>query len=110
MPPRSLGLALLRQLVVLKLNNNRLGEECTFTLQRMAEKNTDLNRALTARAGSNSSRVMEPASTSLEGVELFTCLQVSRGGAVCWFYEHVCRVQEKGLSAVSTFGPSLVLL
>ena len=35
------GLALLSQLVVLKLNSNRLGEECTFTLRRMAEKNAD---------------------------------------------------------------------
>ncbi len=36
------GLALLRQLVVLKLNNNRLGEECTFNPRRMLEKNADL--------------------------------------------------------------------
>jgi hypothetical protein len=36
------GLALLRQLVVLKLNCNRLGEECTFSPQHMIERNPDL--------------------------------------------------------------------
>ncbi len=40
--PYFAGLALLRQLVVLKLNSNRLGEECTFNPRRMLEKNPEL--------------------------------------------------------------------
>ena len=74
--------------MVLKLNSNRLGEECTFTLQRMVEKNTDLQRALMARGPSTSGGMMAgttpevtaavpPTAQQLsEGVELFPCLQV----------------------------------
>ncbi|GLI61365.1 hypothetical protein VaNZ11_003728 [Volvox africanus] len=43
------ALALLRHLVVLRLNNNRLGEECSFMPARMLERNMDLVRALAAR-------------------------------------------------------------
>lgn len=43
------GLALLKQLVVLKLNNNRLGEECSFRLLRMVDRNPDLYRVLSAQ-------------------------------------------------------------
>ncbi|GIL49189.1 hypothetical protein Vafri_5338 [Volvox africanus] len=43
------ALALLRHLVVLRLNNNRLGEECSFMPSRMLERNMDLVRALAAR-------------------------------------------------------------
>ncbi|EFJ42239.1 hypothetical protein VOLCADRAFT_119475, partial [Volvox carteri f. nagariensis] len=43
------ALALLRHLVVLRLNNNRLGEECSFLSGRMLERNQDLVRALAAR-------------------------------------------------------------
>ncbi|KAG1679410.1 hypothetical protein FOA52_007701 [Chlamydomonas sp. UWO 241] len=42
------GLALLRQLSVLKLNNNRLGEECVFVLARMLESSPDLPRVMAA--------------------------------------------------------------
>ncbi|GFR51283.1 hypothetical protein Agub_g13641 [Astrephomene gubernaculifera] len=43
------ALALLRNLVVLRLNNNRLGEECCFNTTRMMERNPELARALAAR-------------------------------------------------------------
>ncbi len=42
-------MALLRNLSVLRLNGNRLGEECSFAPQRMLERNPDLARALAAR-------------------------------------------------------------
>jgi len=58
---------MLHQLIVLKLNSNRLGEECTFALRRMAENNADLNRVLAARGGS---------SPHFEAMEFLPCLQV----------------------------------
>ena len=66
---------MLRHLSVLKLNGNRLGEECTFTLQRMAEKSSDLSRALTAR-GWGRGATDSSTSPNFEGVELFPFLQV----------------------------------
>ncbi|GLC71381.1 hypothetical protein PLESTF_001109300 [Pleodorina starrii] len=43
------ALALLRHLIVLRLNNNRLGEDCSFASGRMLERNPELVRALAAR-------------------------------------------------------------
>ncbi|KAG2444570.1 hypothetical protein HXX76_001315 [Chlamydomonas incerta] len=63
------ALALLRQLVVLRLNGNRLGEEACFHPARLLERNAELVRAMGARG--------------IPQLELFPSLQVLQLGANC---------------------------
>ncbi|GAX73782.1 hypothetical protein CEUSTIGMA_g1233.t1 [Chlamydomonas eustigma] len=90
------GLALLSQLVVLKMNNNRLGEECVFSLSRMIDKNVDLQRILAlaeirnqqqqsaaANAAGGTARQIPAGSTSWphDVTDLFPNLQVLQLGS-----------------------------
>ena len=71
--PNYTGLALLRQLAVLKLNSNRLGEECTFNARRMIEKNQELFKALM-----DPGKVGLPDVNALHAYDLFPNLGVSK--------------------------------
>ncbi|KAJ9527642.1 hypothetical protein QJQ45_025918 [Haematococcus lacustris] len=72
------GLALLRSLVVLRLNSNRLGEECTFNSRRMIEKNAELHKVLTD-PGATTGAEGEPG-PAISTFELFPYLQVLQLG------------------------------
>ncbi|KAG2449146.1 hypothetical protein HYH02_005893 [Chlamydomonas schloesseri] len=63
------ALALLRHLVVLRLNSNRLGEEASFHPARLLERNPELVRAMAARG--------------IQQLELLPSLQVLQLGANC---------------------------
>lgn len=61
---------MLKQLVVLKLNCNRLGEECTFNPRRMIEKNVELYKAITdpQRGSANAAAAATAAATTAAAV------------------------------------------
>ncbi|KAF5838089.1 hypothetical protein DUNSADRAFT_3398 [Dunaliella salina] len=86
------GLAMLKELQVLSLVGNRLGEECTFNPRRLLEKNPSLLKAVTSPDTG--------AAESLSSFQLFPRLQVLQLGSNQ--ITNIASLQLNGLTSLRT--------